>query len=219
MKKEIFLKQEIYKLFVYQCKNIEELSWNDSHPLLLFPGASRCFPRLHSLVIMADFVNSDALYEMAKICKSLNIIIICEYSKKNYGLISLVNAQRNLKEVLICNNRKVDCKELTKALEKNEFPDLQILDLKEISCFKELAMLIRKTKGNIIKISINLSIKKANNTGVLIEAIAKHCPNIEELSTYLEPKDFIHVKSLLLNCRNLSSIMLNSLDSSLNMNG
>ncbi|PKY54506.1 hypothetical protein RhiirA4_473357 [Rhizophagus irregularis] len=177
---------------------------------------------------MADFVNSDALYEMAKICKSLNIIIICEYSKKNYGLISLVNAQRNLKEVLICNNRKVDCKELTKALEKNgvtitklllKFPDLQILDLKEISCFKELAMLIRKTKGNIIKISINLSIKKANNTGVLIEAIAKHCPNIEELSTYLEPKDFIHVKSLLLNCRNLSSIMLNSLDSSLNMNG
>ncbi|UZO12004.1 uncharacterized protein OCT59_003555 [Rhizophagus irregularis] len=63
--------------------------------------------------------------------------------------------------------------------------------------------------GNIIKISINLSIKKANNTGSL-EAIAKHCPKIEEFSTYFEQKDFIHVKSLLLNCRNLSSIMLNS---------
>ncbi|PKB92080.1 hypothetical protein RhiirA5_446137, partial [Rhizophagus irregularis] len=53
-----------------QCKNIEELSWNDSQPLSFFPGASRCFPRLHSLVIyMADFVNSDALNEIEKFVK------------------------------------------------------------------------------------------------------------------------------------------------------
>ncbi|CAG8754561.1 7770_t:CDS:2 [Rhizophagus irregularis] len=50
--------------------------------------------------------------------------------------------------------------------------------------------------GNIIKISINLSIKKANNTGSL-EAIAKHCPKIEEFSTYFEQKDFIHFLSYL----------------------
>ncbi|RGB37212.1 hypothetical protein C1646_757164 [Rhizophagus diaphanus] len=80
----------------------------------------------------------------------------------------------------------------------SEFPDLQILNLKEI--FQRIG-------------------DKANNTGMLIEAIAKHCSKIEELTTYLGPKDFIHVKSLLLNCRNLSSIVLNSLDSSLNMNG
>ncbi|CAB4376185.1 unnamed protein product [Rhizophagus irregularis] len=160
-----------------------------------------------------------------KFAKVLNILIICEYSKENYGLNSLINVQRNLKEVLIYNKWKFDCKELTKALEKNdtitklllssvsiiipsiirslinlkigsnnvyeedkeiirqkiaisEFPDLQILNLKEISCFKELAMLIGKIKGNI-KISIDLLIKKANNTGMLIEAIAKHYPKID----------------------------------------
>ncbi|PKY25657.1 hypothetical protein RhiirB3_440687 [Rhizophagus irregularis] len=117
MKKEIFLKQEIYKLFVSQCKNIEELSWNDSHPLSLFPGVSRCFhTRLHSLVIMADFVNSDALYEMAKFCKSLNILIICEYSKENYGLVSLINAQRNKSLVKISISGK--WKYSTKAFER-----------------------------------------------------------------------------------------------------
>ncbi|CAB5303579.1 uncharacterized protein OCT59_016268 [Rhizophagus irregularis] len=134
--KRYILKQKIYKLFVSQCKNIEELSWNDSQPLSFFPRTSR--------------------------------------------LNSLINAERNLKEVLIYNNRKFDCKELIKALEKNdtitklllssvsiiipsiitslinlkigsnnvhdedneiirqkiaisEFPDLQILNLKEIS--------------------------------------------------------------------------------------
>ncbi|CAB4414356.1 unnamed protein product [Rhizophagus irregularis] len=185
---------------------------------------------------MADFVNSDALYGMAKICKSL--FIICEYSKENYGLNSLINAQRNLKVVLIYDNRKFDCKELIKALEKNgdtvsiiipsiitslinlkidlnnvydkdkeiirqkiaisEFPDLQILNLKEISCFKELA--------------------KANNVGMLIETIAKHCPKIEELTTYLEPKDNIHVNHYY-SIVEIYLPLLNSLDSSLNMNG
>ena len=41
------------------------------------------------------------------------------------------------------------------------------------------------------------------NTGMLIKAIANNCPKIKFLRTYLEPEDFIHVKSLLLNCRNL----------------
>ncbi|PKY61889.1 hypothetical protein RhiirA4_487501, partial [Rhizophagus irregularis] len=43
----------------------------------------------------------------------------------------------------------------------------------------------------------------AENTGILIKAIANNYPKIERLSTsYLEPKDFIHVKSLLLNWTN-----------------
>ncbi|GBC31282.2 hypothetical protein GLOIN_2v1787529 [Rhizophagus irregularis DAOM 181602=DAOM 197198] len=136
--KRYILKQKIYKLFVSQCKNIEELSWNDSQPLSFFPRTSR--------------------------------------------LNSLINAERNLKEVLIYNNRKFDCKELIKALEKND---------------------------TITKLLLS---SKANNAGILIKAIAKHCPKVEELTTYRGPKDFIHVKSLLLNnCRNLSSIVLNSL--------
>ncbi|GBC06699.1 hypothetical protein RclHR1_00070066 [Rhizophagus clarus] len=265
------LRQEIYKLFVSQCKNIEELSWEEPQPLTLFPGASTCFPRLHSLSIRADPVSSEALYEMAKICKCLKILTIYEYSQENYGLISLIDAQENLKEVSIYpNNNRNDCKELIKALERkgdtitnlrlcsfsimlpslltslinlkignycadetdadkfkkfqqhltvSEFPNLQVLHTKELTCFKELSMLIEKTRGNIIKVSVDLAYKTAEDTGMLIKAIAKYCPKIEKLSTCIEPNDFVHVKSLLLNCTNISSIVLDSFKFSESNNG
>ena len=38
------LEREIYKLFVSQCTNIIELSWETSQPLSLFPGASNIIP-------------------------------------------------------------------------------------------------------------------------------------------------------------------------------
>jgi hypothetical protein len=273
------LKQELYKLFVSQCKNVQVLTWRHSQPLSLLPGASTCFHRLRNLSIQTDYVTSDALYEMSKICKSLNIITIYEYCKDNYGLISLIDAQSNLKEVSIFPNiqretiKKEACKELIKALERkcdtitnlrlstlniippsfltkliklkiddidyggyddhmedeikvfqqyfavSEFPDLQVLDIKELTCFKEMATLIGKTKGDILKISIGLLYKDAENTGMLIKAIAKHCPKIKTLSTYIESKDFIHVKSLLLNCKNLTSIVFDSLNNDVNKNG
>ncbi|PKC00096.1 hypothetical protein RhiirA5_428699 [Rhizophagus irregularis] len=45
-----------------------------------------------------------------------------------------------------------------------------------------------------------------------------NCPNIEQLSTYLVPEDFDYVKSLLLNCKNLIYLGLNSLDYFTDMN-
>ena len=44
----------------------------------------------------------------------------------------------------------------------------------------------------------------------LIKAIVNNCPKIKRLSTYLEPKDFIHVKILLLNCKYLEDIWFGS---------
>src|ERR1051325_6062620 len=64
--------QEIYKLFVSQCNNIKTLQWETSQPLPLFPGASTCFSQLNRLYVDIDFVGSNALYEMAQICKDLN---------------------------------------------------------------------------------------------------------------------------------------------------
>src|SRR3954454_6274350 len=51
LNKKFLLEQEIYKLFVSQCKNITKLLWETSQPLSLFPGASTCFPQLYSLGI------------------------------------------------------------------------------------------------------------------------------------------------------------------------
>ena len=112
------LEQEIYKLFVNNCKNIKELRWQTSQPLPLFPGASTCFSQLYELDIYVNYVNSTALYEMAQICKDLNELIIHKFYQDIPGLTSLINAQRNLKRVVICalEYREGPCKELGNAL-------------------------------------------------------------------------------------------------------
>ena len=99
----------------------------------------------------------------------------------------------------------------TKHLSVSEFPDLQHLKIHGLSCFKEISLLVEKTKGNISQIYIYTTNKAAKNTGMLIKAIANNCPKIERLSTYIKPKDFIHVKSLLLNCRSLTFIRFDGL--------
>src|ERR1051325_5092843 len=114
--------QEIYKLFVSKCKcnNIKELRWNTSQPLSLFPGASICFSKLDYLYINTSVIDSNALYEMAQICKGLSSLTINCYQDLT-GLISLIDAQMNLKWAEICPadeelELEGTCMELGKAL-------------------------------------------------------------------------------------------------------
>ncbi|EXX52784.1 hypothetical protein RirG_250000 [Rhizophagus irregularis DAOM 197198w] len=262
------MEQEIYKLFISQCKNIEYLSWKTRQPLTLFPGASILFSQLHKLSIDIDYVNSDALYDLAQICKDLNTLSIRSCSHYIPDLFYLIDAQRNLKELnLYTEVDEKTGKELSKALARNrttinnlylssidnivlsslttlvnlkkltifhwenykkiqqyltiyEFPNLQQLTLMygHLSSFKEISLLIEKTIGNISEIYIDTTNKTAKETGILIKAIADNCPKINYLHTYIEPKDFIHIKSLLLNCRSLSTIGLKSLEFFINKN-
>jgi hypothetical protein len=274
--KKNILEREIYKLFISQCKNVKEFVWRTTQPLSLFPGATTCFSQLYRLTIDLDYINSNSLNEMAKICKDLNILSINNCSQDFPGLISLIDAQRNLNFVTICNNsnsninnKKENCEELSKALTRkgntinylhldsvntiippsfltslvnltwilvyndeqyedtekikefqrylaiSEYPDLRSLNITGLLCFKELSTLVEKTRGNISRIyiyTINLANRAATNTGMLIKSIAKNCPKIKFLRTYLEPEDFIHVKSLLLNCRNLEDISFDNIN-------
>ncbi|RIA79005.1 hypothetical protein C1645_831972 [Glomus cerebriforme] len=275
--KRIILEKETYKLFINQCKDIKFLTWKTCQPLSLFPGASTCFSQLCNLSIDPDYVDFNALYEMAKICKNLNELAIYNCSQDNTGLISLIDAQNNLEKIYIYHNNNIKfsskqlnrnvntCEELSKALIRksdtinylhldlinnishsflkslvnlkridiynkgyadtrneikefqqylaiSEFSNLQFLNIKELSCFKELAMLIGKTKGNLTHFIIDITTDiVTKNTGMLIKAISNNCPKIKTLITYIEPKDFIHVRSLLLNCRYLEDIRFYSL--------
>ncbi|GBB85340.1 hypothetical protein RclHR1_01190016 [Rhizophagus clarus] len=267
------LEQEIYKLFISQCKNIKRLKWINCHPLSLFPGALTCFSQLYSLALSLSLVNSNDLFEMAHICKHLNQLTVYGCSQDVPGLISLINAQRNLKSVSLSFNiiKKGNCEELSKVLAKkgctidnltlynsvgaiphsfltsfvnlknltirhdyesdekeikelqkylsiSKFPNFETLDFDSYSpYFKELAMLIEETKGNITYISITTFNKSAENTGMLIKAIANNCPNINYLTTYLGPEDLIYVKSLLINCENLTNLCFKSLNSNYNI--
>jgi hypothetical protein len=270
--KRNLLEQEIYKLFISQCESIKKLEWRTSQPLPSFPGALTCFSQLNSLIVDLYYVNSNNLYEMAKICKNLNELYIHNYSQNVPGLISLIDAQRNLKNLTFTSSYQTNegiCEELSKALERksytinylslynsigvishsfltslinlkvltiyhdnesykgikefqeylanSKYPDLQSLNIyDELSCFKELAMLIEKTKGNISGVIVDTYNKSVENTGMLLKAISSHCPKIEYLNTKLGSKDLIYLKSLLMSCRNLKSLCLNNLNENCN---
>jgi hypothetical protein len=149
-RKRNLLEQEIYKLFISQCKNVKELSWLNSQPLPSFPGASTCFSQLQSLFIDLDHVNSNALHQMSKICRYLDTLIIYNCSQELPELVSLIESQKNLKNVNIYsnNNRRGNYKRLSKALAgksnmiKNlhlnlnvNSPSLSLVNLTELSLF------------------------------------------------------------------------------------
>jgi hypothetical protein len=259
-KRYLLFEREIYKLFVKNCKDFKSLTWNTRQPLSLFPGASTIFSQLYSLSIFPDNANSNALYELSKFCKCLNVLSINNCSKDHHGLISLIDAQKNLEKLNIYHNdinRKGNCQELSKALARkgntikelyldlnnnipysflpslinlkridifnkdtredinefrhyltiSEFPNLEFLNVRGIYFFEEFSLLIRKSRGNLSHFLIDVKTDEyIKNTGILIKEISINCPNIQVLNTLIEPRDFIHVKSLLLNCRKLQDL-------------
>ena len=76
-------------------------------------------------------MNSDTLYELARICRNLNILGIYDHSQDIPGLIALIDAQRNLKSVDIYHGgryKEGTCRELGKALARkgNTINDLYL---------------------------------------------------------------------------------------------
>jgi hypothetical protein len=261
--KRSLLEREIYKLFVNECKNIRELDLHTSQPLSLFPGASTFFYYVNKLSIKINCMESNTLHEMAKYCTYLNELTIHNCSKDNPGLISLIDAQKNLKNVslypdskmgtceglrnvlerkgdtindlclysiniiplvslvnlkslLIYNfeyyqSKSAETKRFQQYLEYSKFPNLQSLDVTGLSCYKELATLIKNTEGNLLDVSIVTKHVECKNLGIFIKSIAVNCPKIKKLSVRITPKEFILIKSILLNCRNLVEIEFDSL--------
>src|SRR5205085_2746159 len=94
-----------------------------------------CFSKLYSLHIDYNIVNPHHLYMMARICRGLNELSICKYSQDHPGLISLIDAQRNLKRVVLCpNSRRGACERLSKALAKkaDTINDLELYSVRAI---------------------------------------------------------------------------------------
>ncbi|GBC52486.2 hypothetical protein GLOIN_2v1880756 [Rhizophagus irregularis DAOM 181602=DAOM 197198] len=182
-------KQEIYKLFVNNCKDIKNLIWKTYQPLSLFPGAINCFSKLYSLSIDPDNINSNSIYEMSKICKNLNILSIYNCSKDHHGLISLIDVQKNLEKLNIYHNdinKKGNCQELSKALARKGDTINEIhLDL-----------------FNNIPSSFMISLNNLKRIDIFNQDIREEEININEFQQYLAiskfPKlEFFNVKGLL----------------------
>lgn len=200
---------------------------------------------------------------MAKYCRYLNELIVHNCSQNNLGLISFLDAQKNLKNVsfypdsktgmceelgrvlarkentindlciysinmiplislvnlkslLIYNfeyysNKSKETKRFQQYLEISKFPNLQFLDVNGLSCYKELAMLVKNTKGNLLEISIVTKFIESKNLEIIIKSIADNCPKVRNLSIRITLKEFNFIKLILLNCRNLVSVEFDSL--------
>ncbi|RIA91912.1 hypothetical protein C1645_766330, partial [Glomus cerebriforme] len=119
------MKQEVYKLLINRCSSLKHLNICQSYipPFQDFPEVKNCFANLHELRCTTDN-DSSYLFELAKICKSIQKLRIDCSNKENPGLIKLIEEQRNLKCFICVNfthnqNQQKLFEELLRVLSKN----------------------------------------------------------------------------------------------------
>ncbi|PKC00799.1 hypothetical protein RhiirA5_427680 [Rhizophagus irregularis] len=209
------------------CKDLNQLT---------ICGCSRDIPGLISLIdaqkklkIVSIIFNTEIEKKMdceelsrvlAKKGSTINNLTLC--SSVGYISHSFLTSLVNLKSLYIYHNYDYDdYKEVMEFQQYNlinvNFPYLQYLIIEGLTCFKECAILVEKTKGNILSVDVNTIEIPPMNTGMLIKVIANNCPKIEKLSTYFEFEDLIYAKLLLVNCSNLTYLTFKSLNENYNI--
>ncbi|PKC15781.1 hypothetical protein RhiirA5_494302 [Rhizophagus irregularis] len=93
-------------------------------------------------------------------------------------------------------------------LDKVCLPNLKILKTQKIPS-KDLANLIQNTKGNLIEISIQY---EGNDNRRLLQVIYNKCPNLKYLKISFNNIDIIKLEKLLIECKYLNGLFLNTLD-------
>ncbi|CAB5308757.1 unnamed protein product [Rhizophagus irregularis] len=201
-KKVYLFLREMYKLFISQCKGIKTF----------------VFGRINIENCSQDITGLTSLIDAQRNLKIVSLEFkIMDGSCEELGTCEELSKALARRGCTINNLTLHDSVDVIphsfltslKYLAISKFPDLQSLEIKDdLLCFKKLAMLIEKTKGNISNIYIETCNESAENTGMLLNAISNHCPRIENLVTYLGPNDLIYVKLLLMNCKNLVCLNL-----------
>ncbi|RIA94261.1 hypothetical protein C1645_734951 [Glomus cerebriforme] len=102
-RKRNLLKEEIYKLFINDCKNVKYIYWKE-FPLFQYPGALTFFSQLCALGINHYFVTSRNLFEMGKICQNIKYLDVYECKGNDLGLINFIDIQKNLQSLLLYFN-------------------------------------------------------------------------------------------------------------------
>ncbi|RIA80156.1 hypothetical protein C1645_839220 [Glomus cerebriforme] len=117
--KKYLLEQEVYKLFINNCKNIKFFNWKTTQPLSQYQGASTCFSQLCTLNIDLQFVTSTALFGMAQICQNIEHLDINNCNQDIPGLINFIDIQKNLKSLYLhFKGVENQCIQLSKVIER-----------------------------------------------------------------------------------------------------
>ncbi|CAG8714637.1 15497_t:CDS:1, partial [Acaulospora morrowiae] len=90
------IKQELYRMYVDQCRALKLLEFRDADiPLPFFREAERCFSNLCELHCDTTLL-SGTYYRMAQICQNLERLVIVDCHYDNDGLATLIEVQNNL---------------------------------------------------------------------------------------------------------------------------
>ncbi|RGB39567.1 hypothetical protein C1646_754292 [Rhizophagus diaphanus] len=99
--KKYILDQEIYKLFINNCKGLKLFYWNTSHPLFKYKEATTCFSQLCTLKINLIFVTTANVFDIIQICQNIKHLEVTNCNKYIEGLVDFINIQRNLQSLCI----------------------------------------------------------------------------------------------------------------------
>jgi hypothetical protein len=92
------------------------------------------------------------------------------------------------------------------GLEDLSFSSLQYLKANKLPA-DVLTILIKNTKGSLIKLEIDHLYDNACNNEI-IQAISQACPNIKYLKLSIRDANILEFKNLLKNCQCLSELLL-----------
>lgn len=148
------IRQEIYKMFIDQCRTLKRLEYRDKDILIpYFNNADISLSKLCELHCNTTLL-SGTFYQMASICKNLEKIIVEDCSSDNEGLATLIEVQCNLKSLKI----------ITKGgpFGKGKFSGVGRFNRHDLSCrYSKIATAISSKSNSLIHFHIGGKLIKA----------------------------------------------------------
>jgi hypothetical protein len=171
------LEQEIYKLFISNCKNIKYFFLTTTQPLYQFLSAPACFSQLCFLTIDILQVSSTILFGMAIICKNIEELKIIHCDRDIPGLNRFIEVQTKLKSLqLEFNNVGNQCKELSNVIKK------KATTLQEVG----ISSTVISLSPDFLPSLINLRSLRLNNSNVIYDISVE----MQEWKKYLSISSF-----------------------------
>ncbi|RGB43320.1 hypothetical protein C1646_749888 [Rhizophagus diaphanus] len=251
--KNYLITKEILKMFMRQISSLKKMDFSfmeyyDDYAcydddfyknynflnFINFPGAKDCLKNLSELKCYS-YMNSEFFFQLSKICRNINYLVIIFEKIASVGIKDLILSQNNLKSISFsgcnsCNESNFDddilnyftlSNTLTKLfLSGTSLPSIftkimfsnfriLILDFYPVNHVDILTKFLVNNGKNLEELELVLSncVNSVINNSINL-AIAKYCPSLKSLHT-----EFKRIEELIMifdNCQQLESIRISS---------
>ncbi|GET60223.1 hypothetical protein RhiirA5_421017 [Rhizophagus irregularis] len=126
--------EEIWRLFMKKCNNIEYLKLPQNINISILPGSQQCLRWLNELECVVGNEMNQSINKnfigLANICHNLTKIRINPLDKDDRGLATLIKAQNNLEEIHLFTNQHVENLRFINQALSTKSNSLEILSFK-----------------------------------------------------------------------------------------